>query len=96
VIDKKCSNCRFFSPNEVPAGAHASIGRCLKTGAGLQVFDTYFCFEWRSRDPAVAKETCHSCFFYGHIEGCKRYPDPVEKEPSDWCGEWRAGSQNVF
>ncbi len=37
-------------------------------------------------------ESCESCRFWLRVVSeagiCRRYPKPLRKEPSEWCGEW--------
>lgn len=55
--------------------------------------------------PATRAQSCQDCRFYrfaGNIEAlqraglsasgeCQRYPQPVRKQPTGWCGEWEFG-----
>jgi hypothetical protein len=49
------------------------------------------CFIWRDIDPVAAERALRAGIPVN--EGtCRRYPTPVSKRRSDWCGEFRAGS----
>jgi hypothetical protein len=57
--------------------------------------------------PAAVEENCEGCRFFkspnvtaqlekagfGQRPGaCRRWPDPVQKPPYEWCGEWTAAN----
>ena len=42
---------------------------------------------------AKIKDLCNSCRFFvsanNFMGQCHRYPEPINKAPGSWCGEWR-------
>ena len=42
--------------------------------------------------PGPGGESCGECYYFSGENMCKRYPQAVQKAPSDWSGEFRAKS----